>query len=195
MMFKCKIDECVGRSQVWVKCKSNFGASATMLREEGDIQVSARMDAAVFIVYLLQLLKLRSQKWAVDAAAQDHVYARALDVSAWLAWSVTSPEHAMPCHRQVFGGATPQPRELWAASEDRGLDDQLSLGERGALLCLGGCIVLPWRMDRPSYSIMMDARSGLELVWRGTRCKPRRLKLLQYGVVHECGPLDLFLDN
>lgn len=56
-----------------------------MLREEGDIQVSARMDAAVFIVYLLQLLKLRSQKWAVDAAAQDHVYARALDVSAWLA--------------------------------------------------------------------------------------------------------------
>lgn len=67
-----------------------------MLREEGDIQVSARMDAAVFIVYLLQLLKLRSQKWAVDAAAQDHVYARALDVS--LGWLDPSPAQSMPCH-------------------------------------------------------------------------------------------------
>jgi hypothetical protein len=73
MEFKCELSV----SQILVQVRQ--------LREEGDIQVSARMDAAVFIVYLLQPLKLRSQKWAVDAAAQDHVYARALDVSAWLA--------------------------------------------------------------------------------------------------------------
>jgi hypothetical protein len=142
-MFKCEIGKCSSGVQVWVECKSNIGASATMLGEEGDIQVSARMDAAVFIVYLLQPLKLRSQKWVVDAAAQDHVYAH------WmfrLGWLDPSPAQSMPCHLQVLV-VLPRNRGSYELCQKTGdWTISLSLGERRALLCLSGCIVLPWRI-------------------------------------------------